>query len=129
MMDMVITVSKLELLDRLRASRERHAAVFTEALEGYARYARGRLEAELALFGEGKAPAVRLLLDRPESHVREYDRIIGMVEMHREDTFQLDEDAYRQYVDDDWGWKQSWLKVSGRYAPSSVASVYGVEES
>ncbi len=125
MLDMIITVSKDELLQKLRANRTRHSEVAKAALEGYKDEALALLTRHADAFSAGKAPDLSIRLARPTDHTRDYTRVIGMLEMHQGDVFDLDEDSYRKYVDDDWNWKREFLKMSSHYASESVTSNYG----
>jgi hypothetical protein len=126
MYDMQITVKKDELLEKLAVNRAKHRTVFEAALNGYADQAQDMLEEHLAALKRGKIPEIRIVLARPEDHTRDYDRVIGMLKMHQGELFELDEQMYQQYVDDDWSWKRQWLDTSTQYAAKSVAANYQV---
>jgi hypothetical protein len=125
MNDMIITVSKDELLARLQENRSKHRETFDAALEGYSAHAQQILHDHLQALREGRTPEIRITISRPEDHTRDYDRIIGMMQMHQGDKFDLDEDMYAQYVDDDWNWRRQWLQLSSTYAAASVTKNYG----
>jgi hypothetical protein len=107
-------------------NRRRHRTVFNDALAGYEREAEKILREHVEALQKGKHPHIQIILDRPEDHTRDYDRVIGMLRMHTEDTFELDEGSYRMYVDDDWAWKRQWIDTSVTYAAGSVAANYDV---
>jgi hypothetical protein len=121
-----ITVNKLDLIKIMEENRRRHRTVFNDALAGYDREAEKVLREHTESLRAGKHPEIRILLDRPEDHTRDYDRVLGMLRMHTGDTFELDEGSYRMYVDDDWAWKRQWLDTSNTYAAMSVAENYQV---
>ena len=125
-MDMTIRVSKTELLAKLRENQAKHRETFEAALAGYAAEARKLLKEHLKALSDGRTPKISIIIDRPEDHSRDYSRVIGMLEMHLGDEFELDETSYAQYVDDDWSWKRQWLKLSSAYAPESVTKNYTV---
>jgi hypothetical protein len=132
--EMIITVDKGELLAKLRENRDKHQTVFQAALEGFRREAIRVLRNHISMMeGAGLGTLVKIgsldvRLSRPEDHTRDYDRVIGMLEMDQGITFRLDQQTYRNYVDDDWTWKQSWSKLSLRYAPDSYTSNYGDDD-
>lgn len=126
MMDMIITVSKQELLAKLQENRGKHRETFEAALAGYKAHAMKMLKAEIRALNEGRIPDISITISRPTDNTRDYDRVIGMLHMHTGDTFDLDETSYAQYVDDDWSWKRQWLKLSASYAPDSVYTNYQV---
>jgi hypothetical protein len=124
--EMKITVPKDELLRVMRGNRDKHRTVFLAALDGYTQEKRRLLEDELKRIAADRRPReLRLLLSVPEDHTRDYDRVIGMLEMDTSETFTLDEQTYAQYVADDWAWKRAWAKMSSRYAAASYTENYG----
>lgn len=126
MTDMQINVSKAELLAKLQENRAKHRETFEAALNGYKAHAMKVLKAEIRALNDGRIPDINISIGRPEDRTRDYDRVIGMLQMHTGDTFDLDETSYAQYVDDDWSWKRQWLKLSASYAPDSVYTNYQV---
>ena len=121
-----ITVDKSKLIEIMEENRNRHRTVFNDALAGYEREAERILREHMEALRQGKHPVIQIILDRPEDHTRDYDRIIGMLRMHTGSTFELDEQSYRMYVDDDWSWKRQWIDTSTTYAAGSVAANYQV---
>ncbi len=55
----------------------------------------------------------------PEDHTRDYDRRIKMYEMDIDDTIEMTEQEFAQYVLDDWGWKQAWTTSNTAYLAAS----------
>lgn len=125
MYEMIITVDKNELLAAMRANRDRHRTVFEAALAGYRDHVLEILEEHIAGLREGRTPETRIVVSRPEDHTRDYDRVLGMLSMHNGDTFELDEDTYARYVDDDWAWSRQWIAMSRSYAPEVTSASYG----
>lgn len=124
---MLITVDKYKLLRVLRGNREKHRTVFLAALEGYRTRMTEILEDTVKQLAAGKTPEIHLVYARPEDHTREYDRIIGMVEMDQGDDFVLDESTYAQYVNDDWTWRRQWAATTVSYANDVYIANYGAE--
>jgi len=120
-----ITVKKDELLDVLSRNRSKHREVFEAALDGYRKHAMKVLGEKIASLSQGKIPEIRFMIERPEDHTRDYDRIIGMVNADQGDTFELSETDFAQYWEDDWQWKRQWAKMSSTYATESYVSNYG----
>ena len=126
--EMIVNVKKDELISVLKANRDRHRTVFLAALEGYRQEALRTLKEHIRAIEEGRTPAIVITLARPEDHTRDYDHVIGMLEMHQGDEFRLDGQTYRNYVGDDWSWKRQWAKLSSTYANQSYTVNYGEEE-
>ncbi len=126
-MEMMITVNKSALLEKMKDNRAKHRQVFLDSLEGYRKAAIAELETQVKNLQNGRTPVIRFTLSRPVDHTREYDRVIGMLEMDKGSEFSLDEQTYAQYVDDDWHWKRQWLRMSSSYAAGSTIANYGSE--
>jgi hypothetical protein len=126
--EMIIEVDKTDLLAVLKENRRKHRTVFLAALDGYRKEAVRQLNAKVKALSEGRAPAIHIMLDRPEDHTRDYDRVIGMLEMDKSPTFRLDQMTYGQYVTDDWTWKRQWAKMSSSYAGETYAANYTVND-
>lgn len=127
-MELTITVNKAELLAKMRENRTKHRKVFEDALQGYRTHAMEVLEEHLKDLEKGRIPEIRVTLVRPQDHTKDYDRVIGMLEMDKGSEFPLDEHTYARYVDDDWDWKRQWLRMSNHYAAGSTQAAYGVVE-
>ncbi len=111
----VVTVKKSELLAKLKWNRNTHTAVYEAALKGYRLALVAMLEKKLADAKEGKAVPHRLDLVEPTSNVKDYDRVISMLEMSVKDEMQITEDQFDKYVMDAWGWKASFEAGTSRY--------------
>jgi hypothetical protein len=123
--EMIITVDKADLLVKLRENREKHRTVFLAALDGYKKQATEILKSHIRAIEEGRTPLLVISLARPEDHTRDYDRVIGMLEMDKSGEFRLDAVTYGNYVNDDWRWKREWARMSSSYARDSYTSNYG----
>lgn len=125
-----ITVKRVTLLDELKKNRDRHRTVLHDAMLGYRQQAMLELREQLAKLEAGVVPSdLGVSLTRPASHTADYDRVIGMIEMHTGDEIELDETSYSWYVMDQWAWQRGWRKLSSSYAAQSVITNYGSEES
>lgn len=87
-----ITVKRVTLLDELKKNRDRHRTVLHDAMLGYRQQAMLELREQLAKLEAGVVPSdLGVSLTRPASHTADYDRVIGMIEMHTGDEIELDE--------------------------------------
>jgi hypothetical protein len=108
-------VDKERLLTALRENREGHAAEYEKAKKGYLRVTRKRLEELLARLVDGE------LLDRvwleapPEDHTKDYDDAIEMMEWTQDNQIDLTQAQFKQYVKDDWGWRDQWMTSNTAY--------------
>jgi hypothetical protein len=109
-----VVVSKAELLTILEKNREQHKKDAEDALNGYYIEAKEKFLNALEAIRERKdIPHINLF--KPVSHVEQYDRAIGMLKMHVNDTVTLSMEEYASYVDDEWDWKHQWQLSNTAY--------------
>ena len=113
---MEITVDKKELLEKLEENRANHREIFEEALEGYRETVIDLLDQRLADVRAGKKIDMHFNIVEPQDHTREYDVAIAMVKMSVDDTIDLDQHQFQNYVMDDWNWKQNFLYCNANYS-------------
>lgn len=116
-----IKVEKSKLLEILKKNRDEHRSVFEEALEGYRKLMIKMFEDELEKAKAGKKFNVYFSATQPVDQTKDYDRVIGMLEMDSEETVQLDEQDYQSYVLDDWSWKRNFLASNSAYSGKAAA--------
>jgi PP-loop superfamily ATP-utilizing enzyme len=110
-----ITVNKAVLLAAITKNREVHEADFKEANSGFKVAVELKLREHLELLHkEGKA-ILSIKLEAPQEHTKDYDRVIRMLEMSVADEVTISEAQFRQYVMDDWDWKERFSTVSSSY--------------
>ncbi|MEK6233762.1 MAG: hypothetical protein N2C14_03535 [Planctomycetales bacterium] len=106
--DIEVTVKREDLLERLRANREKHEVEFEQAISAW--------QAELARVLESTNSGAclefphsldQLREDCPVSHLLEYDQAIDMFTMCVREQVKLDSDAFNTFCRDEWGWKSS----------------------
>lgn len=113
----VVTVNKDELLSALKANRDKHAKEFEEVQLAYERSVVEALEEALARAKDGVEFKTWFQdLTVPESHVKEYDRVIKMLEMSVKSEITIDSTQFNQYVMDEWGWRRGFEAVSAAYS-------------
>jgi hypothetical protein len=114
-------VDKAKLLAILKTNRERHKAVFDEAVAGYKAQATRLLKEHLLRVQRGRNVRVHVVLTQPVNQTRSYDRVIGMLEMAIANEVELSEEDYQQYVMDDWSWKEDFLTSNAQYSSTASA--------
>lgn len=110
-----VTVKRDELLDVVKANRERHREIFLRAQEEFRKRAVEELEKRLADARDGKHFDQHLGMIEPQDRTDDYDRIISMLEMTVADEIELTQDEYAAYVMDDWSWKRQWVASNSAY--------------
>lgn len=113
--DIEITVDKAVLLNTLKENREKHGELYLKAWEGYVKLTRKELEEKLERIKNNKPIDRYLGNNPPEDHTRDYDDVIDMLEMSIGNTIELTQGQFRQYVKDDWGWKEAWTASNTAY--------------
>ena len=110
-----VRVPRVQLLKALRENRDKHRAVFEEAMEGYRTQAIKILEEHIERIKANKPEQVRITLPMPEDHTDDYDRVIQMIEWSLDAEVWLDGHEFDQYVRDEWGWKAAFLATASTY--------------
>lgn len=112
-----INVHRLTLIDKVTANRDKHVADHKEALVGWREK---MLEALATAFsdlsaGQDIEPTKLLGHPKPVSHQDEYERAIRMLSLSVDETVVLEENDFRQLVDDEWAWKHAFLATKAIY--------------
>ena len=114
---LTINVDKVRLLATLEANKTAHAAAYAKARAGYLKVSVMSLEDKLSKIIRGEtASDYRWSLDAPpEDHTGDYEDVIAMMQWSTSDTIELTQTQFKQYVQDDWGWKDSWVTSNTAY--------------
>ena len=114
-----VTVNKDNLRAIVATNRTVHEATYRTAAEAYLQAAEAklaRLMDEVAdADPDGDLPKLYVQLPVPERHLAEYDRALGMLDLHTEDEVTLDSATYRNLVDDEWDWTRQWDASTAAY--------------
>jgi hypothetical protein len=122
-------IKKDKLLAIIEENREKHRETYLEAVDGYRLRALALLEQQVQVMSSRSKPKeLRILLNLPEDHTSEYDAIITGLQMDVRDEITLSERLFAQFVMDQWDWKDSWLRMSSRYAAASTQKNYDYTE-
>lgn len=112
-----VMMNKAELLAAVKKNRAAHAAFFEEAVEGYRKKISETISAMKRVADANKDIDTSDLfrLRKPESHVKDYDRVISMLSQHTKAEVELSNEDFGRYFEDDWEWKQNWLNANSAY--------------
>jgi hypothetical protein len=113
--ELTVKVSKARLLEALKRNRDDHVVKYNEAMTGYVVAVRKELQEKLDALTRGKKVSPYSKHHEPESHLDDYDTVIGMLDMAGDDAIELTQRDYIQYVKDEWGWKQQWTASNTGY--------------
>jgi len=110
-----VTVKKDGLLAIVKENREAHRAQFEKAVDGYREDALIALEQHIKRIKGGSLKRISILMPTPVDMTSEYDKAIKMLEMHIEDTIQLDDATARCLVLNDWDWTERVTTTNSGY--------------
>lgn len=108
-----IEVEKLRAV--VQENREKHRAIFEEAMTGYRKAAITELDKMIADAKAGKKIRRSLTLVEPVDQTRDYDRVLKALELTSDTIVDLTEQEFAQYVLDDWGWKRQFIHANSTY--------------
>ena len=120
-MDEVI-VFKTQLFEKLRENRDKHRAIFKDALEGWKQRVLEELEVCVKLAKTGTKYITSVNLPMPIDHTEEYDTVIAMVEWSVDEKIELTRGEFEQYVLNNWMWMPDFISTSTSYSSSSSIS-------
>ena len=109
------TVNRLDLLQKLKDNRDQHEETYNLAVQGYMEAVTQELKDKLESLEEGDDIGRYIQNVKPEEHLDDYDEVIGMMEMNIDSEITLDQALFRQYVMDQWQWKQQFTMSTSAY--------------
>lgn len=115
-----VRVSRDELLKKVRENRDGHRVIFEEALEGWHTTVTEALASMLKDARAGKKYTPYFSIPEPQDHTREYDRVIGMLEMSKDEELVLSASDFAMYAQDDFGWKNDFLTTASNYGSGTA---------
>jgi len=106
-----VKVSRLELLKKLKDNRDSHRKEYKRARQVYEKAVIKELEDWLENAKlKGHFPRKHnSKIVRPDNHEVEYNEAIAMAEMSVDEYLTLDQMEFRQFVLDQWAWKDSLM--------------------
>jgi hypothetical protein len=116
---MKIKAEKKIILEKMKNNRDKHREVFLKAIDGFREEAVSLLEKGITNLKKGKSVDLTIYLPEPQDHTRDYNRIIGMIEMDERDVVELTEGEFSQYILDDWRWKREWVETVSNYTQAT----------
>jgi len=113
-----IKMKRLDLLDIVRANKEKHIADFNEAVTDYVALVLTNADFNLKLARTAELKEFRkmkLPVQPPTSYEDSYKRAIRMLELSVDNIIEVEEDVFNQLVLDEWSWKHSFVTSSSMY--------------
>ena len=110
-----IQVDPDRLMLALEQNRSTHQATYEKAVAGFIKVTTKQFEGYLKRLAKGELLERAFIPPPPEDHTKDYDDAIEMMRWAKDDTIELTQQQFRQYVMDDWGWKDSWVTSNTAY--------------
>jgi hypothetical protein len=116
-----------ELKKKITANRDQHVKDYEKAIIGwrteFAKVMTAHAAECVTLANKVvDAPADKIeykyadLPEKPENHVKDYDRIIARLSMEQETKIYLKHSDFNKYVLDEWRWKEAFTNSLSNYA-------------
>jgi hypothetical protein len=114
-----ITVNKLDLILKIQAERDKHKALYDEAVivykQEFTMAARKFADEAVARAGRGQGFVQFGWLPVPEEHTEDFDRAIEMLQWEVNDEVVLSEHDFATLVQNQWGWARAFASNTASY--------------
>jgi hypothetical protein len=123
-----VNVSRVKLLAALKENLAKHRKDYAEAIINY----RLALKADLVeALNQANDPEFRLEkinvdFSHPKSYANQYQQVIDMLDFSVDETINLDSQAFRAYIKDEWAWKGDFDVTNRTYASKALGAVGAV---
>jgi hypothetical protein len=117
-------MNRIELLDIVRANKEKHIAEFIEAVADYKALALKIAQSNIKFAKTADLEQFRNIKAMPASPISyedSYRRAIRMLELSVEDIIEVEEDVFNQLVLDEWSWKRGFTASTMSYKVGASA--------
>ena len=111
-------INKESLLSTMIKNRDKHKIEYREAIEGYRAEVIKKLLNLIKKLKNKEIPNISIELPIPVNHVKDYNRVIKMIEADLRARIDLTEEEFTKYVLDDWSWKSLWSHTNALYSSS-----------
>lgn len=111
----IIKVKTSDLLTKIKENREKHITEFEKAEKGFMIDSEQRLKKALKEVRAGKKPERVISFEKPESHAKDYDAIIDMLEMTVDEELDITYEQFQRYARDQWDWTEKFQTLSAVY--------------
>lgn len=122
-----VNVSRVKLLKALKENLIKHQADYAQAVFNYRLALQVDLTAALVQANDPKSRLDKIKVDfaHPQSYASQYQQVIDMLEFSMDETINLDSQAFRAYVKDEWSWKGSFELTNSTYASKAALGSVG----
>lgn len=122
-----VNVSRAKLLAALKENLTKHKSDYAEAVINYRVALQSDLTAALVQANDPKSRLDKIKVDfaHPQSYASQYQQVIDMLEFSVDETINLDSQAFRAYIKDEWSWKGAFEMTNSTYASKALGAVGG----
>jgi hypothetical protein len=113
-----IKMKRLELLDIVRANKEKHITEFNESVVDFKALTLKVASDNMVAARTGDLKEFKKIKPSPSapaSYEDSYKRAIRMLECSIEDVIEIEEDVFNQLVLDEWNWKHQFATSIATY--------------
>ena len=115
-----LTFNKDVIILKLKKNLNLHDKILSEVRKAYVEEATTLLANRLDDLSQGKIVDLRFDLHLPKNHSDLFKRTIQILEDCIENTIVLDEYEYRQFVLNEWDWKEAFIDTANTYVTGST---------
>ena len=108
-------VKKAKLIETLKSNLTKHKAEYQEAIKSWAEAIKEEAK-EVSMLTNAEIMGANThnfnltnKLPKPMSHEDQYNEIIKILEFEEREELELDYNEIKQYLLDDWGWKDNFV--------------------
>lgn len=112
---LTLTYDRNELLEKIKANRDRHIKEYEQAMEVYKKEGEKALKKLLREFRANPRKRLEINLRRPRQFTKQYDEAIEMLQMTTEETIKLPRAYFNQLVRDEWSWSDEFASHTAIY--------------
>jgi hypothetical protein len=119
-----VTVKTKALIETLKENKESHVKLFAETHQAWRDALERKIqdvnrEAQAGASDEditkGLQKISMIQRDKPECRADDYDSVIAMLELHTDNTIELDQTDVERFVRDKWDWKDQLEFLNSSY--------------
>lgn len=118
-----VKIKRADLIAKLKENREKHTALYKDALEGYFVDTKKKLEKKIQALDKGET-ITSFSVSVPKDHTKDYDRLIEMLDMSQDEYLVISAHDFNMYVRDEWINDQEKTMLRAMALSSSNAGLY-----
>ena len=115
-----IIIPKEKLLPIIESNKQKHDEIYNAAVSGYWVKAEEILQEKLVKVKAQEKIDNYLGLTYPVSYGDEYSRVISMIKLTSQESFELNQQEFDSYVRNQWNWRNSFLATNLIYCSGAV---------